>query len=89
MVKEVCATPKNGIWMLEIKQNPLLANFWITTNKDVETNRIDYKMDTFKTNRKAMNYIHLIHAIKGKSVSLYYRMVNNNTNIQNILGENT
>ncbi len=58
MVKEVTVTPKNGIWMMEMKQNPLLANFWITTNKDVEINRIDYKMDTFKTNKKAMNHIH-------------------------------
>jgi hypothetical protein len=86
VVKEGTVTPKNGIWMMEMKQNPLLATFWLTTTKDAEINRIDYKMDTIKTNRKAVSYIDLINANQGKTVSLTYMQGNNNENLQTISG---
>lgn len=86
VVKEGTVSPKNGVWMMEMKQNPLLATFWLTTTKDAEINRIDYKMDTIKTNRKAMSYIDLINANQGKSVSLSYMQGNNSNNIQSISG---
>lgn len=90
VVKEGTVSPKNGVWMMEMKQSPLLATFWLTTTKDAEINRIDYKMDTIKTFRKAASYIDLLNANQGKSVSLTYMMggatTNGGSNLQTLTG---
>ncbi len=89
VVKEGNVSPKNNVWMMEMKQNPLLSTFWLTTTKDNEINRIDYKMDTIKTNRKVGSFIDLVNANQGKPVSLTYSMGNlagGQTNIVNISG---
>ncbi len=90
VVKEGTVTPKNGTWMMEMKQNPLLATFWLTTTKDAEITRIDYKMDTIKTTRKASSYIDLLNANQGKSITLTYMMsgtgANGASNTQTLSG---
>lgn len=69
---------------IQAPASPLLATFWLTTTKDIDIQRVDFRTDTIKTTRYARNIQELISANKGKKGGLTYTI--NSTNTGNVKG---
>jgi len=59
---------------IQAPTSPLLSTFWLTTTKDIDIQRVDFRTDTIKTTRYARNIQELISANKGKKGGLTYNV---------------
>ena len=85
IVKEGTVDGSKGTWNLPLTFNPLLSTFWLTTTKDVEVSRIDYRTDTIEIKRTANSLNELIYANRGKKVKVSYHLGNNFSSVTGTL----
>ncbi|MFZ5552054.1 MAG: hypothetical protein ACOZCO_02980 [Bacteroidota bacterium] len=69
---------------IQAPSSPLLSTFWLTTTKDIDISRVDFRTDTIKTTRYARNMQELISANKGKKARITYNV--NSTQTGNAKG---
>lgn len=74
IVKEGNVPLLQGKYKLEIPKQPLMGTFWITTQKEINIEKITFINDTLKINRPAANMHDLLRANKNKKVRMNIRL---------------
>jgi hypothetical protein len=65
-----------------VPNSPLLATFWLTTTKEFDIERVDFRTDIIKTKRDVRNMFELLQTNKGKKVKITYNLGKDATTVK-------